>query len=460
MKKLFYLLVFAPLAFLSCSQETEKKDYVLINGTILNSRTNKLQFSGMINSLSKTVDLDSTGTFKDTLRIKAENLMVYDGSNLLYLYLEAGDDLEINYDSENFNETIQFKGVGSEINSYLISKRRKEKEVIGKDVNKYLLDESTFKSKQDEVRNVSKTLLDGTENLPEKYIEKERRNIEYTYLSNLSNYEANHAYYAKDSTFKVSQGFLKELDNFDYNREEDFLFSYAYYSLLNDYCKREANKLSEATGIAEDLAILKTYNTLSNQTIKDLLLYKKAQYGITYTNELEAYYEEFMKGSSNEEHKKEITNSYHELRKVAKGNPSPKFLDYENFKGGTSSLEDFKGKYIYIDVWATWCGPCKAEIPHLKRVEEKYHDKDIEFISISIDRKQDRDKWKKMVKDENLEGVQLMADNDFKSQFVQDYYIKGIPRFILLDPESNIIMANAPRPSNSELEKILEQLLD
>lgn len=75
--------------------------------------------------------------------------------------------------------------------------------------------------------------------------------------------------------------------------------------------------------------------------------------------------------------------------------PSPIFENFENIKGGTTSLKDLKGKYVYIDVWATWCGPCKAEIPHLKSLEEKYQGKNIVFVSISVDSKEDHDAWQK-----------------------------------------------------------------
>lgn len=144
--------------------------------------------------------------------------------------------------------------------------------------------------------------------------------------------------------------------------------------------------------------------------------------------------------------------------KLAKGTPSPIFENYENFKGGTTSLADLKGKYVYIDLWATWCNPCKREIPFLQKVEKQFHDKDIEFVSISIDQKKDHDTWKKMVEDKALTGVQLFADNDWKSQFVQDYMVSGIPRFILLDKEGNIISPDAPRPSSPELVEVLNAL--
>ncbi|MGB6269512.1 MAG: TlpA disulfide reductase family protein [Olleya sp.] len=67
------------------------------------------------------------------------------------------------------------------------------------------------------------------------------------------------------------------------------------------------------------------------------------------------------------------------------GTASPTFENYENFKGGTTSLSDLKGKYVYVDVWATWCGPCIGEIPSLQTLEKEYEEKNIAFVSISTD---------------------------------------------------------------------------
>ena len=140
------------------------------------------------------------------------------------------------------------------------------------------------------------------------------------------------------------------------------------------------------------------------------------------------------------------------------GTPSPSF-DYENHKGGKTSLESLKGKYVYIDVWATWCGPCRAEIPYLKKTEEAYHGKNIEFVSISIDRMKDHDKWKNFVTENELGGIQLFADNDWNSQFVKDYQINGIPIFILVGPKGEIVNADAPRPSSHNLVETIDSLL-
>lgn len=150
---------------------------------------------------------------------------------------------------------------------------------------------------------------------------------------------------------------------------------------------------------------------------------------------------------------------------LPKGAASPTFENYENYNGEKTSLADLKGKYVYIDVWATWCGPCKAEIPSLKKVEKAYHGKNIAFVSMSIDddrshggswEKANED-WKKMVSEKELGGIQLFAPKGWKSEFVKDYRINGIPRFILVDPEGNIVSASAPRPSSDELIKLFDE---
>ena len=138
---------------------------------------------------------------------------------------------------------------------------------------------------------------------------------------------------------------------------------------------------------------------------------------------------------------------------------APNFV-YENHKGGKTTLESLKGKYVYIDVWATWCGPCRGEIPFLKTIEEKYKDKNIEFVSISVDVDKDHDKWKKFVTDKQLGGIQLFADKNWLSDFIKAFNINSIPRFILIDPKGVVIDADAIRPSSPALVTQFEKLLN
>ncbi len=140
-------------------------------------------------------------------------------------------------------------------------------------------------------------------------------------------------------------------------------------------------------------------------------------------------------------------------------NPSPSF-NYESISGEKVKLESLRGKYVYIDVWATWCGPCRGEIPFLKRIEEKYHDKKIAFVSISVDEDKDHEKWKKFVTEKALGGIQLFADKNWNSDFITAFGINSIPRFILIDPKGIVINADAPRPSDPKLQEKLESILN
>ncbi|WP_435416601.1 redoxin family protein [Polaribacter aestuariivivens] len=159
-----------------------------------------------------------------------------------------------------------------------------------------------------------------------------------------------------------------------------------------------------------------------------------------------------------------FNTTYARNKATAKGTPSPKFTDYVDFKGGKKSLDSFKGKYVYIDVWATWCGPCIQQIPYLKSLEKEYHNKNIEFVSISTDEARRNGgsweaaekKWRNFVKERELSGVQLWSGEDYS--FQQAYQITGIPRFILVDPNGNIVDPNAPRPSDPRLKEMFTSL--
>ncbi|HAH74537.1 TlpA family protein disulfide reductase [Butyricimonas virosa] len=139
-----------------------------------------------------------------------------------------------------------------------------------------------------------------------------------------------------------------------------------------------------------------------------------------------------------------------------KGMPAKDFT-YPDMNGKKVSLSDFKGKVVVVDVWATWCGPCKGELPFLKKLEEEMHGQDVVFIGVSVDEAKDRQKWADFVKNENLLGVQLHASG--WGQIAKDYKIKGIPRFMVFDKKGNIVSDSAPRPSNPMLKKMIEDEL-
>ncbi|WP_099290932.1 TlpA disulfide reductase family protein [Butyricimonas sp. Marseille-P3923] len=130
---------------------------------------------------------------------------------------------------------------------------------------------------------------------------------------------------------------------------------------------------------------------------------------------------------------------------------------YPDVRGKNVSLSDFKGKVVLIDVWATWCGPCKQEIPHLKKLEEEMKGTDVVFLGVSVDEAKNKQKWLDFIESEKLGGIQVFANG--WSKITKDYRINGIPRFIVIDRKGNVASFDAPRPSNPALKKMLEMEL-
>jgi thiol-disulfide isomerase/thioredoxin len=220
--------------------------------------------------------------------------------------------------------------------------------------------------------------------------------------------------------------------------ESNFL---AHQALNDEKFQKEAF-VKEATEFASLLeAKLKT----------DLASLEKGNFDAEFTTALKKKFESFNR------YAKDDYESAAKAKKMT-GTLSPDF-NYENHKGGKTKLSDLKGKYVYIDLWATWCAPCRAEIPYLQKLEEKYHGKNIEFVSVSVDKAKDNEKWKKFVTDKKLGGIQLFADKDWESEFVTSYGVTGIPRFIIVDPSGKVVSSDAERPSSPELQTQLDALL-
>lgn len=135
------------------------------------------------------------------------------------------------------------------------------------------------------------------------------------------------------------------------------------------------------------------------------------------------------------------------------GTPFPDNVNLYDLKGNKVDFSKYRGKYVYVDMWASWCIPCLKEIPHLKALEKELQNKDVTFLSISIDNKEEA--WKKKVAALGLEG-ELLINKDNK--LGESLNVSGIPFFLIYDKEGKLYMYNAYRPSDVRLKPLLEGL--
>ena len=137
-----------------------------------------------------------------------------------------------------------------------------------------------------------------------------------------------------------------------------------------------------------------------------------------------------------------------------KGQPFPAGVTFKDVNGNTVDFSKFRGKYVYIDMWASWCGPCCKEVPVLQELEKNLKNKKVAFVSISLDAKESQ--WKRKMTQLNMHGNQLI---DSSSAFSKALNVQGIPFFLIYDPDGKLYMYDAPRPSQGPgLVELLENL--
>jgi len=454
MKNLLLLLV--AISLFSC-QEEAKPTYVLFNGTVENANAKSVKIIG--NEFNKELAISENGTFGDTLKITTDGYYsMRVGRESSPVYLTKGATVGITINAKEFDESLVYTGNLSNENNYLAAKYLLSEK--GMELGKmYSLPEEKFLVEITNLNDNYRALLYENKNISEEFSTKESKELEYAHLNNIENYQDYHRYFTKDNEFLVSGSFYDVLKDVDYSDMKAYNSSKAYKSLLETHFYRIANVVKEKENISEALAYLQVINdNVPDGKEKDELMTNYLRYGMKADSSLEEVYSTYKTANPTSENLPRLTKRYELLKTLTPGKVSPTFT-YENHKGGETSLADLKGKVVYVDVWATWCAPCKREIPFLKELDKDYHGKNIAFVSISIDEEKNYDAWRTMVTEKELGGYQLMADKDWKSKFVEDYGIKGIPRFLLIDAEGNILNSDAPRPSSPEIREVIDGLI-
>jgi peroxiredoxin len=143
-------------------------------------------------------------------------------------------------------------------------------------------------------------------------------------------------------------------------------------------------------------------------------------------------------------------------RKTGVGKMAMDFTQNDTL-GHPVSLSSFKGQYVLVDFWASWCGPCRAENPNVVRIFNKFKGKNFHIIGVSLDRPGQKEKWMKAIHDDKLEWTQVSDLKFWDNDVAKQYGIKAIPQNLLLDPEGKIIAKNL---RGDELEQKLSDAIE
>jgi len=170
------------------------------------------------------------------------------------------------------------------------------------------------------------------------------------------------------------------------------------------------------------------------------------------TSEMQELSETFVQGNHSEEYKGMVQQKVDEYASLKQGEPAFDVM-FEDVDKNEVPLSAYKGKLIYVDLWATWCGPCIAELPAFEQLVKDYAGKNIAFVPVSIDT--DLERWKSFMKKNNMHDTELVINR----VDLDDYKVITIPRYLLIDQNFKIINVFATVPSDPETRKLIDSYL-
>jgi thiol-disulfide isomerase/thioredoxin len=392
------------LLLVSCAEE-QNNNLLSISGQVIDPISEEASF--IFSDSTYSANLDENGSFTIDIEMdSAAYISFKHGFETTAMYVKPGDKINLTINPEQFDETIQYEG--SITSSFLAQKYliQEEGDFYGEPY--YLSTEEEYQGLMDAFKAELVESLDQMDDTT--FVQAELANIDED-IEFMVNRQKNMSEYTMDV-----RGYMMNQSNLsrDYN----------FYGRIDSL-----DQLAYALMLDEFVDTMKVFL----QQVEDVEYVKSEE------KKLDARRKSWMERKTQRDNMPQA------------GDVAIDFT-YPDTTGQNYSLSSFEGNLVYVDVWATWCGPCKAEIPSLQQLEADYHDQAITFLSVSVDT--DEAAWRKMVQDKSLGGTQLWADG--WSQITKDYAIFGIPRFMLFSADGKVISNDAPRPSSADIRDLFD----
>ena len=421
---------------------------------------------------------DTANLELDVLNLFMANIQIGDINKIIFL--EPGYDLTISIEGDSLNKKLIFTGKGADANNYLsqvssIYDKVWKRGIANLELVNFL---ARYDSIKTELENFHKDYID-THTLSSEVTELlENTNtiqllkMRMVYAFHLHNSAlADQLYAFRDK--KSIEPFVMPSELKDVVTEIPFdttffkMELYGYRDLLIYYMMEienqhviveNWNKPKPNLPIESD-QMIKEGNYPS--TIQEFFVARNInscmrEQGIT--PQIDSLYSDFKRNFNTSIYLADLQKTYEGQIAILPGTAAPDFSG-QTITGKVVSLSDFKGKIVYVDVWATWCGPCVEEIPSSIILQNQYaNNKKVVFLNVSADK--DIEKWKKFLeKKPNWVGVHINQTPDQNELMCTDYRVVGYPKYFLVDQSGKIVTAKAPRPSNSSAKRMLDELL-
>jgi len=429
-------------------QKEKNKNAVVLKGRLLNyGTTADLEYFSEIQHLipksyNHTITINPDSTFELEFSLKKAD---YFRLGRTKLYLRPGDNLDMELDQSDSRLSV-FRGKGSEINEYL-------KDVAFPKSGSYLESGKNIRQTPAEMLEFIRAKyrereqqLKRLKNAPDGFVKLERARNRADVIKTFKSLRSYAGFRFRDKDKSFLDNYVSEFEKLSTAWKDSLLKNFidpgylsieVYRDIVYDLDLSSA-KPAMARGIldwkkAYELAYLK----IKPENNKSIL----PGYRASIDSIESPYYREIL----------EVLLA--DKMKFGNGDEAIDLV-FRQPNGETARLSSLKGKVIYLDLWATWCGPCMAEMPHFEELKKKYSSNpDIALVSLSID---DNDAvWIRNLNERKPDGIQWRID---RPKLV-DYGVESVPRYILIDRDFRVADMNAPRASDPALSSRIDKLV-
>jgi len=427
-------------------------------------------------TLTQTVEakLSATGDFRLTLpRLAAptEVRLGYDNSYAT-LYLSPGDDLRLTFDPARLEQTLAFAGRGANANNYLTQSTlvasREDEARRTPDAQASRLSAADLRRAADAYRQrrlAALTAYAAAKPLPASFVRQQQQAIEAEWASTLLSYTVRQsAERVRDGYATLPVGYYDFLRELRLGQRDSLLKQSPFLSLLMTYgftqLNDEAGNLPAGTGAGRRLYQRAT-EALGDGRVRDVAV---GQYLLGKVEseraDIRPLLPEFAAHNHDSIIARDLRRAVRAHLALANGQPAPDFT-LTDASGKKISLSQLRGKVVYLDFWATWCGPCLAEMPASQELRRKFAGRDVVFLYVSLDA-QAAD-WHKYLTGKviaSANAVHLHDGGAFDGPAPKAFNVQSIPSYWIIGRDGRILANNPPRPSTSPaIDNVLEEAL-
>ncbi|MDJ0363990.1 TlpA disulfide reductase family protein [Hymenobacter sp. H14-R3] len=385
------------------------------------------------------------------------------GSSAATLYLAPGNALRLTVDPARFDQSLAFAGAGANANannylaeSYLVASRDDEARRTP-DARAATLSAAALRTAAAAYRQRRLAALAtyaAAHPLPAAFVHQQRQAIDYEWAGSLLSYTSRQpAARVRDGYATLPVGYYDFLRDMQLNRQDSALSQSAFQSLLMTYGFTQLNdaagNLPTGPGAGARLYRLAT-EALGAGSVRDVAVgqYLLGKVESEHTD-IRPLLPDFQANNRDSTIARDLRQAVRTHLALASGQPAPNFTltDASNKKLSLSSL---RGKIVYLDFWATWCGPCLAEMPASLALRQKFAGRDVVFLYVSLDSK--AADWQKYLIDKQVvesNAVQLHDPGAFNGPAARAFNVQSIPSYWLIGRDGRIITNSPPKPSNS-----------